>query len=82
MSDYTQRRYLRVAEAAELVNARPETVRIALRSGAMHGTQRSKSGIRRVQPACAMAWAESVECQHMSELVSLESYRKSKRPKR
>lgn len=56
------KRFLVVMEAALLAECHPDTVRAALRSGELHGAQRSKGGTWKVRPACLDAWVDGVPC--------------------
>jgi excisionase family DNA binding protein len=50
-------RLLNVRQAAEYASCHPETVRDALRSGELAGTQRKKGGAWKTTTAALDAWA-------------------------
>jgi len=55
---------LTVAEAAEEGRKHPITVRRALESGELHGSQRVKGGRWTVEEPCLSAWLAGAECEH------------------
>lgn len=71
-----QKRFLTPLEAALISDSHVETVRDALRSGALHGSQRTKGGTWRVRPACVDAWIDGVRCEHqVAEVKPLDEWR-------
>jgi len=62
------KRRLTPVEAGALIERDPETVRRALRSGEMHGSQRGRGGRWTVRPACAEAWADHEPCVHQDSV--------------
>ena len=69
---------LTVAEAAAAAGRHIETIREALRSEELHGTQRVKGGTWRVKSGCLEAWMDGEECEHRSRRpVSISSYRRA-----
>lgn len=71
------KRFISVMEAALIADSHPETVRGALRSGELHGSQRAKGGTWKVRPACVDAWVAGEDCEHVTgrQLVDLRDYR-------
>lgn len=72
------KRFLSPIEAGAFVGKDPETVRRALRSGEMHGSQRGRGGSWSVRPDCAEAWVEGLPCEHQDSArrpVSLMEFR-------
>ena len=55
---------LTVAEAAEEGRKHPITVRRALESGELHGSQRVRGGRWTVEEPCLSAWLSGAECEH------------------
>ena len=74
-----EQRFLSVMEAALYVGKHPETVRRALRSGEMHGSQRGQKGNTwTVRPECADAWLDGDPCEHQDadrRPISLQEHR-------
>lgn len=71
-------RFLSPVQVGLLIGRDPETVRRALRSGEMHGSQRGRGGSWSVRPACAEAWVDGEPCAHQDVLrrpVSLQERR-------
>ncbi|MFD5599216.1 helix-turn-helix domain-containing protein [Leucobacter sp. NPDC058333] len=66
-----------VGQAAHIAGCHPETVRRALRTGELHGKQRTKSGTWKLRPGCVKKWAENEPCKHQidSRPVSLDAFR-------
>jgi len=74
--------FLTVATAAERAACHPDTLRDALRSGDLHGTQRVKGGTWKIRPACIDAWVEGEPCEHALPAprpVSLATYASARR---
>lgn len=70
--------FVTVPEASTIARCHIETVRDALRSGELHGTQRVKGGTWKLRPECVTAWVDGGLCEHQSERrapVSLASFR-------
>lgn len=59
-----------VKEAAEEARVHPETIADALRSGALHGSQRVKGGTWRIRPSCLEAWAYGLACEHRQAIAA------------
>ncbi|WP_194521943.1 helix-turn-helix domain-containing protein [Cellulosimicrobium sp. JZ28] len=55
---------LTVAEAAEEGRKHPITVRRALESGELHGSQRVKGGRWTIEESCLSAWLAGETCEH------------------
>jgi len=55
------------ADVAGIFRRHPVTVRNALASGELHGTQRVKGGRWLIDQDCAVAWAEGRDCAHQLE---------------
>lgn len=55
---------LTVPEAAAEGRKHPVTVRRALESGELHGSQRVKGGRWTVEAPCLAAWLAGAECEH------------------
>lgn len=63
-------------EAAALAKQHPVTIRKALESGELHGTQRIKGGRWRIAPQCLEAYTLNEPCGHKSaKLVDLHARR-------
>jgi hypothetical protein len=56
---------LTVAEVAAKARKHPDTVRIALADGDLHGTQRVPRGKWTVRESCADAWIDGQLCSHV-----------------
>lgn len=73
-----EKRFVTVATAAFMTEYSQETIRRALRSGELHGSQQSKSGTWKMRPACIEAWVDKEPCKHQGparEPVSLDEHR-------
>lgn len=55
---------LTVAEVAAVARRHPVTVRVALESGELHGTQRAKNCRWLIREDCAEAWIDGEKCEH------------------
>ena len=74
----SDKRFVLVSEAALIACCHPETVRDALRSGELHGSQRTKGGPWKLRPACVESWAAQELCEHQKEQrrpVSLHAWK-------
>jgi excisionase family DNA binding protein len=56
--------WLNVKQAAERAGNHPQTVRKALESGQLHGSQRTTGGRWRIHVDCLDAWCASELCAH------------------
>lgn len=73
-----ERRFVTVIGAAFIAECSQETIRRALRSGELHGSQQKKSGTWKMRPACVEAWVDKEPCEHQGparEPVSLQEHR-------
>jgi excisionase family DNA binding protein len=59
--------WLTVKEATERTARHRDTVTTALRTGDLHGVQRSKHGHWRIHTDCLEAWVEVEPCEHQTE---------------
>lgn len=59
-------RKLTTEEVANEYRRHPVTVRIDLNAGVLHGRQRVPGGRWLVDEACAEAWSNGDECEHMA----------------
>lgn len=77
LAELVEKRYVSPVGAAAIADRHPETIREALRSGELHGTQRVTGGNWKVQPGCVIAWADGEVCEHRKtdQPVSLSQYR-------
>lgn len=77
VKELSEQRFVTVAGAALIADSHPETVRSALRSGELHGSQRVKGGTWKIRPACVEAWVDGEACEHRetSGPVSLHDFR-------
>ncbi|MFF2388964.1 helix-turn-helix domain-containing protein [Agromyces sp. NPDC058104] len=64
MTDNVTPLYLSTTQAAEASQRHRETVADALRSGELHGFQRSAGSNWRIDPDCLKAWVEKRACKH------------------
>lgn len=53
-----------VAEAAAAAHRHPVTLRRALESGLLHGTQSMKRGRWLIRQDCLEAWLDGIPCEH------------------
>jgi hypothetical protein len=61
---------LTTAEVAALLGRHPNTVRLALEGGSLHGTQADVGGRWMVREDCAEAYADRVPCAHQQVNVT------------
>jgi hypothetical protein len=61
---------LTVAEVATRARKHPDTVRLALADGELHGTQRVPRGKWTVRESCADAWIDGLRCPHAATNVT------------
>ncbi len=61
MSD---RIWFNTAQAADHAGCHPDTVRKALESGDLHGSQRKARGRWRIHRHCLDDWCEGAKCEH------------------
>ena len=62
----TAREYLSVSDAGQATHRHPVTIRLALQSGELHGTQSQKGGRWLIRRTCLVAWAEHDPCEHQT----------------
>lgn len=55
---------LTVPDAAVVARRHPETIRLSLQDGTLHGTQRVKRGPWLIQAECLEAWLDNQQCAH------------------
>lgn len=60
----SEHKRLTVAEAALVARRHPVTMRRALESGELHGTQRVAGGRWTIKSKCLDAWADGERCEH------------------
>lgn len=60
---------LTAPQAAEIAQRHPVTVRRALESGELHGSQRGRGGHWRIHPDCLQAWIYSQPCPHQTNVA-------------
>lgn len=58
------RLWLNVDQAAEHAGNHVVTIRKALQSGELHGSQRTKGGRWRIHVACLDSWCAGEHCEH------------------
>lgn len=59
---------LNVAQAAQLSNRHPVTIRRALEAGELHGAQQRARGRWAIDPACLEAWVYARPCEHQANV--------------
>lgn len=53
-----------VGSAADYTDRHPNTIRLALAAGELHGTQRVTGGTWRIRQACLDSWIDGEPCDH------------------
>lgn len=55
---------LTVAQAADVAQRHPQTIRRACETGELHGLQRVRKGRWLIHPDCLDAWLDGQKCEH------------------
>lgn len=67
--------FLTTKQASDRAQRHPVTVRMALISGDLHGSQPSAGGHWRIQSACVDAWVMGTLCEHRSNVTQIQRLR-------
>jgi hypothetical protein len=68
---------LTTSQVAVLLGRHPNTVRLALEGGMLHGTQAAVGGRWMIREDCAEAFADGIPCAHKQRNVTEISSRRS-----